>query len=206
MRRANLAKQTLDSSWSSPGAQIVQRAQLSKAAALPVALSYLASADLKSFSSAVLGFQSLFASAVAEIVALKPAASFPPNALVQWWSEERQDSCLCSHSACNEIQAQSGYSFVRIEGFAPSSASSGTVALVDDWNSNINDNLATTNTSLPTGYSRAIFPDGSVFSGAGTSGTVPLQTWWSAARQDWLTGKKQEKEKEKKVYLLFFVV
>ncbi len=117
---------------------------------------------------------------------LKPADSFPANALVQWWSEERQDSCLCAHAECNQIQSESGYTFVRIEGYIPSSSTSGTVNLIDYWNSNINDNFATTNTTTPAGYARSIFADGVVFASQ-QAGTVPLQTWWSAGRRDWLT-------------------
>jgi hypothetical protein len=93
---------------------------------------------------------------------------------------------LCSHEECNQIQAESGYQFVRIEGFVPSSASPGTVPLFDYWNANIMDNFATTNSSTPSGYSSAIFSNGVVFA-ARQAGTVPLQTWWSASRRDWLT-------------------
>lgn len=187
IRRANLAKQTLDTSWSTPGAQIVQRARLSLVASSALSFSYLASNNSSSFSSALLAFQSLYAAAVSEILGLKPSSSFPENALVQWWSDQRQDSCLCATNECNDIQAQSGYKFVRIEGFRPSSSAPGTVRLFDYWNGNIMDNYATTNSSVPAGYTKAIFADGVVFAQRQPSGTVPLQTWWSAGRRDWLT-------------------
>lgn len=185
--RANLAKRTLDPSWSTPGAQTVEKAMLSSVASSGAQLSYWALNDLSKFSNLVSSLPQMFAAAQSEINGLRPNNnSFPPNALVQWWSSQRQDSCLCAHFGCNSIQAESGYTFVRIEGYIPDNGATGTTRLHDYWNPSIQDNFATTNASMPNGYSPAIFHEGSVFSGPGV-GRVPLQTWWSPTRQDWLT-------------------
>ncbi len=187
MRRANLAKQTLDTSWSTPGAQIVQPAKLSRAAASGVSLGFLAKTDMQAFGKLALGFDSLYSAAMSEILGLKPTNNFPSNALVQWWNAKRQDNCLCGDNFCNGVQAESGYTFLRIEGYLPSGSSQGTIALSDYWNSNFEDNLASTS-SAPSGYSPAVFGDGAVFAPTSQiAGTVALQTWWSEARKDWLT-------------------
>jgi alpha-glucosidase (family GH31 glycosyl hydrolase) len=184
--RSNLAKQTLDTSWSTPGAQIVQPALLSRAAASAVSLGYLAATDAKGFGTTVLSLAGLYDEAVSEVLGLKPTNSFPSNALVQWWSEERQDNCLCGNNYCNGVQASSGYTFVRIEGYLPSPSTEGTIPLNDFWNNNYGDNYASTSSQTPSGYVTANFQDGAVFASP-MAGTVALQTWWSAARKDWLT-------------------
>jgi hypothetical protein len=75
---------------------------------------------------------------------------------------------------------------MRIEGYIPEAGTAGAVPLNDFWNSEMDDNLATSSTSMPAGYSKAIFQDGVVF-GSQQTGTVPLAIYWSEARKDFLT-------------------
>ena len=193
LSRANLAKQVLDTSFSTPGAQIVQNAKLSDTASSGVSFSYFAGVDMKTFTQQVLAFQSLYQQAVSEILGLQPNNAYPDNALVQWWNEDRQDNCLCSHASCNQIQQESGYTFVRIEGYVPSSSEPSTAQLFDFYSSSAQDNLATTNPVMPSSYTPAIFSNGSVYaSHLAKSGTVPLKTFYSKTRQDWLTVASQE--------------
>lgn len=185
--RANLAKQTLDPSWSTPGAQIVQPARLTYVASAGVSLSYLAGTNVSAFASLVQGFPAAFALAQSEVLGLKPYQYFPSNALVQWWSASRNDSCLCSHTTCNTYQSESGYVFERIEGYIPEDGAASTVPIQSWWNPIILDNYALTNSLVsPSGYSKAVFSDGSLFASQ-QPGTTNCSSWFSSARMDWLT-------------------
>ena len=186
MRRANLAKDTLDPNWSTPGSQIVERASLSHAAATAVSLSYLAVNDVPQFNAQVSGFDALYSMAVSEINGIQPSDGLPANALVQWYSSSRSDSCLCNGQECNRVQSSGGYLQERIEGYVPTAGTPGTVLLFDYWNSKIDDNLATVEANAPSGYQAAIFTNGAVFSQSAT-GLVPLQLFWSDSRMDSLT-------------------
>jgi len=103
---------------------------------------------------------------------------------VQLWDADRQDNCLCATPDC--LAANNQYTQLRIEGYQPAPGSPNTIALNDFWNPTINDNYATTQTALPTGYSAATFGDGMVFK-TQQAFTVPLQLYWSDKRQDMLT-------------------
>ncbi len=187
IRRANLAKRALDPSWSTPGAQIVQPANLAAVAVTGTPLAYLAGANTSQFAALVAGFPATFAAAQSEILGLKPIANVPDNALVQWWSAQRNDSCLCSHTVCNQQQQEAGYVSLRIEGYVPADNTPGTVPISAWWNPSISDNYALTNSAAAlANYQHADFADGSLFTSQ-QAGTTNCSTWWSQPRQDWLT-------------------
>jgi hypothetical protein len=109
----------------------------------------LAGTNLQTFSTLVKSLPSTFAAAQSEIAGLKPTDEYPPNALVQWWSAARNDSCLCSHQYCNSIQQQAGYVALRVEGYLPVSGGVGTIPIYSWWNPIILDNYALTNGPNP---------------------------------------------------------
>lgn len=83
---------------------------------------------------------------------------------------------------------------MRIEGYQPVAGTHGAEPLDDFWNPSISDNWATPAGTVPKpGYLPGIFENGLIYrvrpSGVAT---LPLQLWYSQARQDMLTLASEE--------------
>lgn len=77
---------------------------------------------------------------------------------------------------------------MRVEGYAPVPGTPGTIPIYSWWNSVINDNYAlTAGPNAPaSNYQAPVFNSGALFA-TQVAGTTPCSTWWSVARNDWLT-------------------
>jgi hypothetical protein len=149
-------------------------------------LGYLAGADQNAFASLVKSLSVTFAAALFEAQQLN-VAPIDPTSLTLHWSPSRRDSVLCGTDGCRESNNDdAGYGFVSVEGFMPPASAAGVVSLRDFWNANIEDNYATTQSSPPSGYTPADFPNGQVFASS-QPGTVPLAVYYNDQFADYLT-------------------
>eukprot|EP01094_Clydonella_sp_ATCC50884_P030386 TRINITY_DN9908_c0_g1_i1.p1 TRINITY_DN9908_c0_g1~~TRINITY_DN9908_c0_g1_i1.p1 ORF type:complete len:1085 (-),score=270.03 TRINITY_DN9908_c0_g1_i1:780-3968(-) len=178
---ATLGKRALDDAEATVGSSSTAGGYLSVLSSSGDTLSYLAGTNLQAFENLVRGMPSLLAQAQNELLAQE---GFIPGVLLQLWDESRQDSVLCGSSTCASTNAY--YTEVRIEGYQPLSSDPNAVPLNDFWDSDVNDNYATTSSSAPAGYSPANFANGYVL-GSQQPGTLPLALYYSSARHDHVT-------------------
>jgi hypothetical protein len=78
------------------------------------------------------------------------------------------------------------YARVWVEGYQPVAGTPNTIELYAFWSLKTNDHLVNTSTSAPDGFTAAKFSNGFVFADRQAS-TVPLQLWYSASRDDYIT-------------------
>ncbi len=175
---ATLAKANLDIDRSTPGSDSVSGGALDIAASTGEEISFLAGTNLTAFAAVIASYPVAYAAAIAEIT----NASIP--SLIQLWDAGRTDHCLCGTSGC--YNSNSYYQTMWVEGYQPYEGTPGAINLYDYWNSNINDNWATSNATTPEGYVSAAFSNGFVLADA-ASGTAPLQLWYSETYEDYMT-------------------
>lgn len=180
--RASLAKANLDIDRSTPGSDTVQGGALDIAASTGLAFSVLAGTNVTAFTELVNNYPATYGAAIAEI------ASGGTVLLTQLWDSSRQDQCLCGSFTC--LQDNSNYETEWIEGYQALPGSPNAVPFYDYWSGG-NDNWATTDPSTPSGYLPAVFGNGFVLSSQ-EEGTVPLQLWYSSARNDHMTVASQQ--------------
>jgi hypothetical protein len=196
IQKAILSKRNLDPDWGTPGSQGVNGGYLSRLASIGFELSYLAGVDTTTFYQVLNNWDQLYKNATSEVENIKPTTPFsddPPNALVQYWDPERNDSLLCGSPQC--VSENKMYTRLRIEGIQPSVNEPNTVILYDYWSAIYKDNYATTSTSMPPSgfYSPANFSNGVVYSSNNPpKNTLPLTVWWNQGRLDFLTVATQE--------------
>jgi len=185
--RTQLAKRTMDNVRETPYSTSVGPGMLKQSASRAVELSMDAGYNMSDFVAKIGGdYNSLVSAALSELGGNpNPAPPAPAQtALIQMWSESRGDMLLCGTEAC--MLTNSDYQIMWTEGYQPTSAGSNTIPLNDFYSDQYTDNWADVITTVPTGYSAAVFANGNVLS-SNVEGTECLQLWVSPSTNDHMT-------------------
>ncbi|MBY0307982.1 MAG: hypothetical protein K2Q09_04495, partial [Phycisphaerales bacterium] len=184
---AMLAKQHLDQAGSTPGTHTTAGGYLDLTASSGDALSFLAGHNLTAFMKRVDSFSTLYQRTIDEVAALH---AYTNGTLLQLYSQDSQDSLLCTSTTCIRDDHPLKYFQIRIEGFFPSTVSGpGLLPLNTYYNEALQDHLVTTASAqaVPEGYLPSKLPPAYVFSSAPEPQALPLSLWYHPLRQDHLT-------------------
>ncbi|EDQ92185.1 uncharacterized protein MONBRDRAFT_5942 [Monosiga brevicollis MX1] len=186
---AQLGKRCLDEDRSTPGNNDPNGGHLMSLASTADALEYLAVANIKQFHAAINDVALRLKESQDEIAgSVEPDPSpLPDNAAYSLFDRSMSDSVLCTSLQCQGSNTY--YTRLRIEGYLPENGIPGTIPLYLYWNQREDskkDNLVTTNSTPPAGYTTSGYDNGQVFS-AQLDGTIPLQLWYNAHTNDHAT-------------------
>jgi hypothetical protein len=181
--RSSLAKKTLDEDWTTPGSGSVSGGNLSISATTGESLSFLAGNRLSDFMNMLSFLPTQFNYTLQEVQSGLPYV-VPPYALVQLYSNDRQDNILCGTQNCYDTQGMD-YVRMRIEGYQPHPEEDGAIPFNNYWNGH-NDNYGTTLSTPPPGYGYSDFKNGYILSKPKT-GTIPVYVYFNSQRGDYLT-------------------
>jgi len=186
--RSALAKKLLDEDWSTPGSGSVSSGNLSISATSGETLAYLAGTNLNDWLAFAKNIKTQFTYTLKEMQEQFPYI-LPPNALIQLYSDERQENILCGTQDCYNSQGLD-YIRMRYEGYQPCPNEDGAIPLNNYWNGH--DNYDTTLSRPPPPYDFSNFNDGYILSKSKPGLTTPVYVYYNEKRGDMLTVASQD--------------